>query len=323
MDKLPPTTGLNEAEIAEIVKYKNANMLPLTYDELPTVLPYRTRKETGRSNESTKISENGQRKLALGEIYFFTRYISVNNTVVLYIGSAPGDHIGMIAKRFPTVTFVLYDPRNFHKSLYKFSNIIIKQQLFLDEDCSTFMEMDCMKDCTNLLMISDIRTWEAGTIPTEKNVYDDMSLQRNILEKIKPQHSFLKFRLNYVREGVDPNYEYLDGEIILQTWAPKGSTETRLIVGEIKPKIYNIHEYDEKMYYQKVVEREYGTYPTLQIPGTFYCKCYECYTEYIILRNFARFLYSGDEDGSGYIELCRDLNKYTMVQKFKDHYRKL
>jgi hypothetical protein len=323
MDKLPPTTGLTDLEIQEIHKYKKNKTLPYTYSQLPTILPYRNRSETGRSHETTRVSDNGQRKLALGELQFFTRYMDVNNTIVLYIGSAPGDHIGMIAKRFPSVIFVLYDPRTFHKSLHKLPNVLIRNQLFLDEDCDTFMNEDFMKDCTNLLMISDIRTWEAGTIPTEQNVFTDMNLQRSILEKIKPAHSFLKFRLNYVKKGADPNYEYLDGEIILQSWAPKGSTETRLIVSEIKPKIYDIYEYDSKLYYQKLVEREYGTYPTLMLPGTHHCKCYECYTEYIILKEFAEFLYSGDKDGKGFMSTYSDLNRYTYFQKFADHYKKL
>lgn len=326
------TEGLNKEEVDAIVKYKEAKTMPMTYDQLPTKLVYRNREETGRSHQSTPISHNGQRKLALGEIDFLTEYAKTNGTVVLYIGSAPGDHIPLIATLLPTVEFVLYDPRSFNADVFTCKNVSVFKQLFLDKDCEIFRGSKVMETCENLLFISDIRTWESGTIPTEENVETDMSLQRRILESIKPDHSYLKFRLPYVTpETGSKTYNYLKGTIALQSWAPKGSTETRLVVskksdGSFATHSYKIKEYDNKLYYHKLVEREYGTYPSLMFPGTQYCLCYECFTEQKTLERFAKLLYQDDVGNAGYLYIYMMLNKYTGEtenKKMERHYKKL
>jgi len=75
-----------------------------------------------------------------------------------------------------------------------------------------------------------------------------MKLQERWYYKIKPVSAYLKFRLPYPVGFIPHNFEYLDGLIIKQPWAPYCSVETR-IVPNGKSKIWNIKKYESQMFY--------------------------------------------------------------------------
>lgn len=82
--------------------------------ELTIVHRYDQLKSITRRAESRIIKmgcHHGQRKLLLTEIEFLTNY---NMDLVIYAGSAPCEHMVVLAKMFPKVTFVLIDP-NYHE----------------------------------------------------------------------------------------------------------------------------------------------------------------------------------------------------------------
>ena len=54
--------------------------------------------------------KNGQRKLLVSEIFFFTKF---SHGHCVYVGAADGKHINFLVKLFPDITFDLYDPRDF------------------------------------------------------------------------------------------------------------------------------------------------------------------------------------------------------------------
>ena len=62
---------------------------------------------------------------------------------------------------------------------------------------------------------------------------------------MKPAASMLKFRLPW-GDGVS---EYLAGKIYLPVWGPQTTTETRLIVTDIKEASYDNRKYEEQMFY--------------------------------------------------------------------------
>jgi hypothetical protein len=78
----------------------------------------------------------------------------------------------------------------------------------------------------------------------------DMKLQEDWFLNTNSSYGLLKFKLKSSREfEINLQKKYLDGEIILQTWAPVSSTETRLFV---KPKrepvaYYNIYGYEKSL----------------------------------------------------------------------------
>ena len=80
----------------------------------------------------------------------------------------------------------------------------------------------------------------------EDAVKENNAWQINWVKIMKPKMAMLKFRIPF--NTLEP-YEYFDGEIDLQPWAPPHSSETRLLTNGLKMKMYILEEYDAKMYY--------------------------------------------------------------------------
>lgn len=220
------------------------------------------------------IIHQGQRKLLLGEIDFLTRYGHLAKTV-LYVGSAPGIHIPLLIILFPTHNFILYDPRKFYYKLKKISSIIIYNKYFTNEDAVKYINYH-----EQILFISDIRRGNDDEELFEKNVQEDMNLQRKWVEQIKPIMSSLKFRLSF-KSG---KTEYLDGEIHFQAFAPILSAETRLYTDGKKIKIYDNTKYEEQMFYFNNQIR-IGCYDN-RIYYKGIDNCFDCALQLYIIKNY-------------------------------------
>lgn len=196
----------------------------------------------------------GQLKLFLSEFY-----VLINSKKelknILYIGSAPGEHIYVLSKLFENYNYYLYDSGNFDKRLYELKNVKIYKKYFDDTELKKWKSFN-----ENLFLISDIRTLtyspESNSIESqklnEKVVWEDMKLQEKWVTELEPLVSLLKFRLPFaydfvIEEGI--NKKYLDGKILRQAYGKSKSSETRLMVEEIKFKDYDITKYERKMYY--------------------------------------------------------------------------
>lgn len=136
-------------------------------------------------------SKNGQRKLLVSEIFFFTKFPRGH---CVYVGAADGKHINFLVKLFPHITFDLYDPRKF--MIKNSQRVKIYRQFFTDEDAKKYVGRN------DILFISDIRTMEGYTTNEEKAkhqglVEDDMTMQKRWVEIIRPKAYFLKFKLNW------------------------------------------------------------------------------------------------------------------------------
>ena len=62
-----------------------------------------------RKGQAKTVIHAGQRKLFFGELEFLSKW-SRKGDVVVYVGAAPGTHIGMLANMFEDRCFVLIDP---------------------------------------------------------------------------------------------------------------------------------------------------------------------------------------------------------------------
>jgi hypothetical protein len=91
-------------------------------------------------------------------------------------------------------------------------------------------------------------------------------MQRKWIELMCPEMSMLKFRVPY-NTPVSNAYDYLDGELCIQPWAPPFSGETRLITDGRSTKIYR--EYEAKLHYVNIVVRPHMKYNTILAPADF------------------------------------------------------
>lgn len=236
--KTPSDSSNKKVRKLELNSKKGAaEPITRTLDETMPRLPY----EKGRAEKlSETVMAWGQKKLLLSEIEFLTLFGNLSDTVV-YAGSAPGTHISIISELFPKHKLILYDPRDFAKSLKLHPQIKTHKEYFTDKTAKMFENQ-------NILFISDIRRGSSNDDDFEKTVAEDMEMQRNWVKIIKPELSMLKFRLPYK----DGNTEYFDGDIYLQAYAPLTSTETRLITNGSAVVKYDNKKYEEQLSYFNV-----------------------------------------------------------------------
>ena len=187
----------------------------------------------------------GQLKLFLGELEFLMDYFceqkdpvwAMEHTLIVYAGAAPGNHILDLIPWLPGTYWHLYDPCEFDDRLYRHPNVRCFQARFTDTIARDYSSR-------KTIFISDIRSAvpdksrhysryakQEDDIRVEAGVWQDMKTQETWYRLMQPERASLKFR---------PPYDYtflkgghitcLEGKIYLQVFAPKNSTETRLIV---------------------------------------------------------------------------------------------
>lgn len=220
---------------------------PLQYDDIPTHLKYKSKKTP---NKNVHI---GQRKLFFTELRFLLTYGHLSNTII-YAGAAGGHHIPFLSSFFPKHKFILWDPAPF--AIVESEQITINRTYFTDEVAATITEKYGPE---GTLFISDIRsgTDKMSFSEFEREVASNNIMQAEWVSIMKPAMSMLKFRVPYGLE-ISNNYEYLDGDIMFQPWAPQYSGETRLITKGGKTRIYQ--EYEAKMHYFNNIIRPHAEY---------------------------------------------------------------
>lgn len=226
----------------------------------------------------------GQRKLFLAELDFLLDHSEENNTVI-YIGAAPGKHIGFLADLLPDLQFHLYDRMPFSESLKKVENIKIFNTYFTEENVFDYLDNE-----EETLFLSDIRTADTTNddrITSELRIADDMKVQADLYEILRPRKALLKFRLPYLHIPNNPvlngkaTFNYLDGEVIIQPFGRRKSTETRLIpTGPGIVKDWDLQKYSDAMHTHNLTTRVsyYEKYP--DVSGL--DRCYDCSVEKMI-----------------------------------------
>lgn len=235
----------------------------------------------------SSVQHWGQRKLFLSELEFFNEFAEENDTVV-YVGAAPGIHFTLLSELFPTLNFILYDPREFEKVLYRNPRFRIFQKFFGDNDALRYKGK-------NYLFVSDIRTAdtekeERGMI--EVRIMSDMRNQERWHLLMEPKKSLFKFRLPFL----NPNnpvlahgrtvFEYLDGDVRLQAFPRQTSAETRLIPFGKQKKQWDLKLYEDGMYSHNLLTRiEFYPYS----PDVFGLDhCYDCALEVKLWQDYIK-----------------------------------
>lgn len=170
------------------------------------------------------------------------------------------------------------------------NSIFINEAFFMDgtaEFCKKLSDgrQGKYKDC-KIIFWCDLRTSDEGSGPTDLDILFNLAMMYNWLKVIRPDHSMLKFRtpfkmvdpstLDYskydsifslaIKNGNDfvghynqtSNIKYFPGDIYIQCWEGRKSTETRLWV--TKDQLDELVEYDRVAYeeilcYYNCIER--------------------------------------------------------------------
>ena len=274
-------------------------------------LEYRRR----RDDEKTCVSY-GQRKLLLSLVSFLSKYTkNLNAPLILYIGAAPGNNISIATDLFPNFEWHLYDPARFAISTDVKRNVFVYQKYFDDETAKYWAER---RKGRNLIFISDIRTADYTKAKdlneNEDNIELDMRMQKGWVEILKPDVTQLKFRLSYVLDERSKEYEYFDGVIYKQCFAPQTSTETRLVFSDIKYKKYDCEKYERQLFHHNAVIREKTKFLNQEADGIELVDDWDCSTEVSIWKDYLNFL--GKDVSKGEIlKLSQDATKLLNANK--------
>jgi len=206
----------------------------------------------------------------------------------------------------------------------------------------------------NPLFISDIRTGDGDEFPSDMDIILNLAQQYIWTKKINPKYGWLKFRHPFHKEatinvqeyaktklifkeyGIDIVNEfntakelgidfendynngvlrYMDGEIYVQAYAPKTSTETRLFVGNDSGiKNYGeMYDYENKFFYYNSLERGLIIHDNPYSDSTIgFDHCGDCSLESLIWTNYST-KYNMDIDIPEQIkQLTNMLNKGNM-----------
>lgn len=247
---------------------------------------YKPSKDSSLENVVFKGLHFGQRKLLLSEIEFLCAIEEARGDgkpiLCVYAGAANGSHLPFLFDLFPNVCFVLIDPAPFCPPVQEIADsgdgavVELVQDYCTDELCLRLARMYGEK--YSVYLISDIRSGIPKRMTSNKE-HTEMMLRDNAWQKswcwsLRAQAAMLKFHppypavtdteaRNYDPEDDTPaSIEYLDGRQLFGVWAPKSSSEVRLIVEGpfgsdvvAKQRAYCCVEHEEQCYHYNTHER--------------------------------------------------------------------
>ena len=165
-----------------------------------------------------------------------------NNATTGNISDNYGPEYGFFTKKSAEY-YLKHREKTSDKSISLFCSDI---RLFTDVNASEFMVENNIKDLSNLPSV--MIAYEQSR---HQNYIRDMNLQKDWMKFIKADYGLFKFKLKTKKYSsvTYSQYEYYDGDIILQAWAPISSTETRLFVNpNHKDKAYyNVSKYTNQL----------------------------------------------------------------------------
>lgn len=273
------------------------------------------------------IEKPGQLKLLLNEIRFLTEDVEIQNYPkntfsILYIGSGKGFHIPYLINMYKkyNINWYFYDPNGHCESLInikssknsedlKDNNINIFNDLFLEKDINLFKNID-----RKLLFISDIRTSDSDSDePKTKNLLNDYKLQNDILEKLNPLFSLIKFRYPFPDDWED-TYKLLKPESpsskeYIQSFLKNDSNEIRLFLTSgisfvcIKKEIFE--EMEQKFAWYNTTQRNLN-------------KKLAYKDNDFIIASYIIDLYNIIENKNKDVILLKDLNIFKKIKYFKE-----
>jgi len=225
-----------------------------------------------RKKYNDKIEHNTdfrpKTKTLLSDMNFILEYVEASATI-LYIGNGKGDHLSLLVKMFPELTFFFYfdEGEEFEKEENQF---LIKRK-FSNDDVRFWREKSIYE---KVYMISDKYTaTRVSQTRSEAIRESDMEEQASWIEAIRPEAASLRFRLRYPT-AYYKYQNYLDGKLYIQPWDRCFSTECRMVVlkDEYEKKVWDLEEFEQRMFYHNTMIREKNYYD--QMATTFIIREY-------------------------------------------------
>jgi hypothetical protein len=234
------------------------------------------------------------------ELEFMTLFAEPGDTV-LYAGAAPSTPLPLLARLFPSVSWVLYDPRPFDEKLVKFAadknhKVKIFNELFTND---VIKRWNVPREKT--LFMSDIRTADhtrdRGAV-FEQKVEQDNQMQIEWYYQLQPKRAILKYRPPYSRNP-DQVTSFLDGEIFLQPWTKSRSGEVRVVPTSGSLKNVRLGNFEDLMATHNLITRV-SRYPLGANPRDFGVvdECFDCSSEVNIWEQYLRKMELINEDTS-------------------------
>lgn len=284
-------------------------------------------------------SHLGQRKLFMAEVEFLSDYGHLSYDIV-YTGCSQANHIFYLAKLFPEHNFYVYH-HDINYELNTNERIKIINNIFTEKDANDWKDK-------KILFLSDIRDFSSikgGYINRKKDdlkndtneaVEKDLLTQAKWISIMNPEASMIKFHPPYG----PGKFRYLSGVVYSQCWAPKTSSEARLVIlknsknnyegekdineeinglslemrNELINKGYEITIYDNKkwedtFFYVNTILREWVRYYNPYFNKSVgMCNCYDCCIEAKIWNKYLKTKDEGDKDDIAYLINETNLN---------------
>ena len=229
----------------------------------------------------------GQLKLFFSELYLLTNYAEKGN-VVVYVGAAPGIHIPTLQYMFAKLGLYYYlvDPQPILVPVTKKTKVV--QDYYNTENFVKWLD-SIGKTNKDVIFISDIRRGARKDYPTDKindqKLMEDNLLQQKWVVDLQPKVAMLKFKLPLFEP---PSVNYLDGQIMFPVWGRDQTTESRLIVTDVKFRDYNCNLYNGQMVRFNTHERAFvykvANLEIINFPGI--DKCFDCTASIAILSDY-------------------------------------
>ncbi|CAF3940248.1 unnamed protein product [Adineta steineri] len=217
----------------------------------------------------------GQRKLLLTEIEFLTNYTAAGTKyLVVYAGAAPGSHINYLSSLFPYLDFELIDSQDF--SVTETNEIKIRSEMFTDKIARSFSVLK-----QRILFICNVRTFDP-----KDHGNNDMQKQMAWHRILKPYASLLYFRLPKTQGKT----EYFKGNLIIEPWSSRQSTECRLVVDQDQTLIdYDHSEFENALIHFHNDQRiRFYRHNMDKVDNEGLDHCYDCRTEIFILQEYIK-----------------------------------
>lgn len=255
------------------------------------------------------VEHRGQRKLLNTEIEFLTHVLATfgadkcRRLTVVYAGSAPGTHLRILLRRDlfggMFAGWHLYDdPRRFDREVVALDGVSICPRRGHPRTPEGYFDAVLAASYSSTpgscVFISDIRTDDTSG---KRIAYDNEQMRRWVMA-MRPAMAMLKFRLPFpVSPRAAPRtYPVLRGHQVLQTWAPRRSTETRIWVTAATCRTGATENHEDREY-----ETRMNTFNQFYRPKGFVltgaaaapagaCRCYDHAAERLIYAQCLRAL---------------------------------
>jgi hypothetical protein len=215
----------------------------------------------------------GQRKLLLSNVLALAlaaedmqRRNDTRKIAVVVAGASPGTHLPVLMRHLRTSNIAdrlevhLYDPKPLHRAVAGAvradGRMRFTQDKFRDAHALEWSRRDPAETC--LVFLSDIRSdihgKQAHVRADEDKIGEDMHMQKQWVETMRPEYSMLKFHAQHATRdnpSVAPGFSYLAGDLYKQTDIDLFSAECRLFVtqADIREKAYSTADIERHMFF--------------------------------------------------------------------------